>query len=100
MSRSKQERVWLDALVGVGCIVCRQQFGQWTNPQIHHIRAGQGMGQRAPDFLAIPLCPEHHTDGGFGVALHAGQATFEASYGSEMKLLADTIALVVRRHLC
>ncbi len=27
---------------------------------VHHIREGQGMAQRASDFLTIPLCPDCH----------------------------------------
>lgn len=55
------------------------------------IGAGQGMSQRASNYLVIPLCPSHHTDGGKGVAIHAGQQSFEAIYGSELDLLAQTI---------
>ena len=47
--------------------------------------------KRASDYLTIPLCPEHHQNGGKGVAIHAGQQAFEALYGSELDLLAQTI---------
>jgi len=33
----------------------------------------------------------HHTDGGPGVAFHAGQRSFESMYGSELDLLNQTI---------
>ena len=32
------------------------------------------------------------TDGGHGVAVHAGRETFERTYGSELDLLAQTIS--------
>lgn len=82
---TKHEKQWLNRVAELGCIIC-------GNPaQIHHIREGQGMAQRASNYLVIPLCPDHHTDGGHGVAIHAGQRTFERMYGSELDLLAETI---------
>ena len=48
--------------------------------------------QRASNYLVIPLCPSHHTDGGHGVAVHAGRETFERIYGSELDLLSQTIS--------
>ena len=44
--------------------------------------------------LAIPLCPMHHQHGGYGVALHAGQKTFEKKYGTESELLQKTLAIL------
>jgi hypothetical protein len=61
---------------------------------LHHPRFAAGMSQRSSDWLVIPLCPDHHQHGGHGVAIHAGQSTFESLYGSEEKLLAKTIELV------
>ena len=55
------------------------------------------MSQRASDWLAIPLCPDHHRLGGHGVALHAGQETFEQNFGREAELLAKTIKEIVRK---
>ena len=37
--------------------------------------------------LVIPLCPEHHRTGGKGVAIHAGQKTWEAIFGTEEELI-------------
>lgn len=90
------ERQWLDLIASLGCVVCRSQ-GRFSEAQIHHLRTGQGMGQRAPHFLVIPLCPEHHQSGGPGVAYHASPRQFEALYGSELDLLAETIHQVVEQ---
>lgn len=76
-----------------GCILCQKLgYGQ-TPAQIHHIREGQGMSQRASDYLVIPLCREHH-QGDSGI--HGlGTRGFEARYKvSELDLLADTIKAV------
>ena len=82
-------------VAALGCCVCRNLGYPDSPAQVHHIREGQGAGQRAADFLTIPLCPQHHLQGGEGIAFHAGQRQFEALYGSELDLLAQTI-----RELC
>lgn len=73
-----------------GCIICG------SPAQLHHPRFCCGMAQRASDWLVIPLCPDHHQNGGYGVALHAGQTTFEQNYGTEAELLARTIGRIMR----
>ena len=88
---TKREKAYMDRVASLGCVVCRNLGHGATPAQIHHIRAGQGLSQRAPNTLVIPLCPSHHTDGGKGVAIHSGQQAFEAIYGSELDLLAQTI---------
>jgi hypothetical protein len=76
-----------------GCIVCGGMGYLGTPAEVHHLRAGVGMGQRGT--RAIPLCPRHHRTGGYGVALHAGQREWESRYGSEVTLyLSDTASRV------
>lgn len=88
------ERRHLSRLASLGCIVClREGFGE-TPAEIHHPRSHAGMGQKAKHSDAIPLCHAHHRTGGYGVAIHAGQKTWERQYGTEDELLAD-----VRRRL-
>lgn len=88
---TRDDRQYMEAVAALGCVVCRNQ-GQGHQPaQVHHIRQAAGMGQRSPHTLTIPLCPEHHQTGGHGVAIHAGQRTWENLYGSELGLLAQTI---------
>lgn len=77
----KKDSAWLNRVVALGCIVCGRAAC------VHHPRFGQGKSQRADDRLAIPLCSEHHQYGGFGVAIHAGQKTWEKKYGTEIGLL-------------
>lgn len=90
MSRT-EHKDYLSAVAAIGCLICNRPA------QVHHIRAGQGIGQKASDYLTIPLCPDHHTNGGHGVAIHAGKKAFEGLYGSEMHLLAQTIENVFKR---
>ena len=83
----KEEKRHLGRVAELGCIVCRNiGFGK-TPAEIHHIRNGQGMAQRASHFETIPLCPHHHRLGGYGEAGHAGQKVWEANFGTERELL-------------
>lgn len=62
-----------------------------TPAEIHHIRTGQGVGQRADNFNVIPLCPIHHRQGGHGIAIHAGRQSWENNYGTETELLVQIL---------
>ena len=64
---------------------CCGEFGV----QVHHIREGQGMAQRASDYLTIPLCPDCHT-GPAGV--HGDKSLMRVYRTSELDMLANTIA--------
>ena len=91
---TKDERKHYERLAQIGCIVCRNLNFGYSEPHIHHIRHGAGIGQKSHWSLAIPLCPLHHQNGGFGIALHAGQKTFEAKFGTESQLLQQTLELL------
>jgi hypothetical protein len=82
------EKTHLSKVAELGCIICR------SPAEIHHIRAGMGIGQRNSNFHVLPLCPSHHRTGGHGVAIHAGQKTFEAKYGTEHELLEKVNGLL------
>jgi len=88
-SRNKAEREHLTRVAELGCVACRNAGLGETPAEIHHIRAGQGRGQRASDYDTIPLCPWHHRQGGHGKAIHAGQQAWEEKFGTELELLAQ-----------
>jgi hypothetical protein len=88
---TKREKAYMDRVAALGCVVCRNLGYGETPAALHHIRNGAGMSQRNSNYLVIPLCGQHHQHGGRGVAIHAGQQAFEALYGSELDLLAQTI---------
>ena len=91
----KRFPVHLTAVAVLGCIVCGR------HAEVHHLRTGVGMGQRSSDYLAIPLCPDHHRNGGYGVAFHAGRKGFERNFGNEVELLEETyIRLRSQGHDC
>ncbi|TNV22848.1 hypothetical protein FH968_02060 [Buttiauxella sp. B2] len=83
----KAEREHLSRIASTGCIVCRNLGYGETPAEIHHVRSGQGMSQRADNYSSIPLCHPHHRTGGHGVAIHAGKRTWESNFGTERSLL-------------
>jgi hypothetical protein len=91
---NKDEKNHYDKLSQLGCIVCRKEGWGYSPPHIHHIRHGVGLSQRSHWSLAIPLCPNHHQNGGYGIALHAGQKEFERKFGSESELLRQTLTVL------
>jgi hypothetical protein len=92
---TKSEREYLNRLAALGCIVCRNEGLYGVAAEIHHIRDGQGMGQRGSHYETVPLCARHHRTGGYGVAFHAGKKAWEARYGTERALMEQALALVV-----
>jgi Recombination enhancement, RecA-dependent nuclease len=94
----KEEKEYYDKLSQLGCIVCINCGYGFSAPHIHHIRHGAGMGQKSDWRDAIPLCPNHHQHGGYGVALHAGIKEFEKRYGTETELRDQVKELLKSSH--
>jgi len=92
--RSESDKEWISRIVSLGCIVA----GCGRAACVHHPRFGQGKSQRAPDRLVLPLCPRHHQHGGFGIALHAGQKTWEKTFGTELELLEMVYAMLGEKY--
>jgi hypothetical protein len=87
---TKAERQHLSRVAELGCIICRRPA------EIHHIRAGVGMGKRSSHFNVIGLCPEHHRgiDHPNTPSIHLDKANFIRLYGTEAELLARVQALI------
>ena len=83
--KRKTDRKLLDRVAGIGCVVCLIHHEAYSPACIHHLRDGQGMGQRAGDDCAIPLCHYHH-QGAEGIHT-LGTRTWQAKYGAERDLL-------------
>ena len=77
---TKDDQKYLDLVASLGCIICKRPA------EIHHIRAGMGIAQRNNNRRVLPLCPDHHRNGGHGVAIHAGRASWENKFGTEHML--------------
>lgn len=68
------------------CVVCGRH-----GVHVHHLRFGAGMGQRASDFLTVPLCPECHTgDGG----IHGDRSLWRLYKIDELGALARTYEML------
>ena len=80
---SKASRLHLARVAALPCACCGD-----AGVQVHHIREGQGLAQRASDWLVIPLCPLCHT-GPNGA--HGDKALMKVYKTSELQMLANTI---------
>jgi hypothetical protein len=78
------------AVAALGCILGRLGWRHECQGrvEVHHIRAGQGMTDRASDWLVLPVCAAHHT-GPLGVHYPRGLTT--RTKLSELDLLAETL---------
>jgi hypothetical protein len=80
---TKDEKAYQDRVRELGCIICERPAS------IHHIRDGIGKGQKASEYDVLPLCPDHHQHGGYGVAFHAGKRVWQEVFGTERDLLEE-----------
>lgn len=80
---TKAEKRHMDRVADLPCACCGVR-----GVQVHHIRDGQGMAQRASNFLTIPLCQPCHT-GPRGV--HGDKSLMRQLKLSELDMLAWTI---------
>ena len=78
-----KEKRYLDRVAQLDCVVCGAH-----GVHIHHAREGEGMAQRAPNWLAIALCPPCHT-GPRGI--HGDRSVLRQEKLDELDLLARTI---------
>ena len=83
MSSAAGER-YMARVRDLPCFVC----GKSAPSSAHHIRAGIGKGQKAADFLTIPLCREHH-QGKSGI--HGDRSAWYLRKLDEWDGVADTI---------
>jgi hypothetical protein len=92
-TKSAAARRYHDKIANQPCALCRE-IGQpqQTPTTVHHIRAGQGMSQRAGDFLVVPLCHECH-QGPDGI--HGTRALWRIAGHDELSLLDKVLEGVV-----
>lgn len=85
------ERKWLDMVARVPCVLCEVLHMGPTPAQVHHVRAGQGMAQRAGHFCTVALCPEHHQGRG---GVHGDRSSLAQAKVDELDLLDMTVQRV------
>jgi hypothetical protein len=79
----KEREQWFANLVELGCIVCLNEYGLKSPPDIHHIHKNS---RRVSDLHTIPLCYYHHRAGlnnDTYASRHPWKKEFEKRYGSE-----------------
>ena len=77
------DKQWMNRIAQLPCCICGDE-----PVHVHHIREGQGMAQRASNFLTLPVCPSCHT-GPRGI--HGDKSVLRQAKKGELDLLADTI---------
>ena len=80
---TKAESNYMSRVASLPCAVCGDR-----PVELHHIREGQGMGQRAKNWLVVPLCPECHRG---SIGLHGDRTRMRILKMDELDLLANTI---------
>ena len=87
---SAAERNHMGRVAALGCYLCRHLGYGPTPAQVHHIREGQGMAQRASNWLTVPLCDKHHANSSPD-GIHGGRKAWRLAQVGEMDALADTL---------
>lgn len=82
--KTKSEKEYHAKVAQAGCVICGI-----TPCEVHH-KTGAGMGLRASHYDVIGLCPKHHRNGGYGVAVHGGVKEFEKIHGTQDALIEKT----------
>lgn len=82
---------WKARVAGLQCVLCEHcGVEQEGRTYLHHCRMGQGLSERASDFLVIALCWEHHQGNG-GVHMLGPTGLHLRFKLDELDLLAMTI---------
>ncbi len=95
---TKAEKLHLSKVAALGCICCAIDGRGWRPANIHHIREGYGMGQRAPHMETLPLCEGHHQGlrDCSKVAFHKSPIVWREWYGEERQLVAAVNATIAK----
>jgi hypothetical protein len=88
---TRAESKYLGKVARLGCVACNLLGFDVADvqPEIHHPRTDEGMAQRASNWLAYGLCPEHHR-GPHGI--HGDKQILRQLKCSELDLLAWVIS--------
>lgn len=84
-------KAWKSKVADLGCILCADLGFAGTPANLHHVREGQGLSQRASDWLVIPLCKAHHQGKG---GIHDKEEFYRRYRMDELDLLSMTIEAV------
>ena len=85
----KTEKVYLQKVANLGCIVCKKLGYEDTPAEIHHIKR---FGAKRDHLHVIPLCPHHHRTS--KESYHLNPLWFTEQFGTQQELLEETMRLV------
>ena len=84
---TRNEKIALDKIARLGCIVCSAAYGiEMPDVQLHHVRR---FGQPRSTSPCLPLCFEHHL-GNTGIHL-MGAKGFTAKHGFTQEALLEKV---------
>lgn len=87
MSSAASKR-YMAKVAQIGCVLCAALGKPGIPASVHHVREGQGLAQRAADWLSVALCWDCH-QGPNG--LHGDRSLMRIAKQEELDLLARTI---------
>jgi hypothetical protein len=91
----KHERAHMGRVAALGCMLCIH-LGFGASPaEVHHPRAGMGMGMRASHLDGIPLCPAHHRgpEGLHGLGTRAFERQYELTEADLLRLTTEALEI-------
>ncbi len=83
-----QEKRHMERIKEMDCVLCGA-----SGVDVHHIRSGQGLSQRASNYLVIPLCKSCH-QGKNGI--HGDRSMLRIFKVEELDLLALTLEKLLK----
>lgn len=78
MATKRDEKIALDKIARLGCILCATQLGiEGSEAELHHVRR---YGAKRATSPVLALCPEHHRNGNDSIH-RLGVKRFESQWG-------------------
>jgi len=91
MAKTKHEKLHMDKVARLGCIICLKEGNPFSPAELHHIRdMTLGMGRNPLE--VIPLCIPHHRIG--KESFHENSKGFSKKWGSQRSLLKEVLDLL------
>lgn len=81
------DKQYMGRVKSLPCSCC----GAEGNTEVHHIREGQGMSQKASNWLTVSLCIDCHRG---PLGLHGDKTMMRIQKLDELDLLANTIKML------
>jgi hypothetical protein len=86
---TKNEKIALNKIAELGCILCSEVLGiEGTPSELHHVRR---YGAKRATSPILPLCPEHHRIGNNSLH-HLGVCAFEDQWGITCSQLLERVS--------